>query len=491
MISNTSSITEINKNIRDKSFSHRELTEFFLDKIEKANEIINCFITICRESALKEADNADSGSRNTHSIFSGIPYANKDIFCTNEIITTCGSKMLENFLPLYDAEIVRRAKDAGLIMLGKTNMDEFAMGSTNETSYFGSVKNPWDLSRVPGGSSGGSAAAVAAGLVPFATGSDTGGSIRQPAALCGVTGLKPTYGRISRFGMIAFASSLDQAGFITRNVEDSALCMDFLSNFDPKDSTSANVAQQEFSSSLRLSLKGKKIGIPKQYFASELSAEIGDALTEAKSVFTNLGCELIEIDLPNTALGVAAYYIIAPAECSSNLARFDGVRYGYRSDKSENLDSLYKNTRSEGFGTEVKRRILIGTYALSSGYYDKYYEQAQKVRAIIKDDFNTAFKQVDIILGPTTPATAFPLKDKDRNDPTELYTSDFYTIPVNLAGLPAISVPVGFCKEGLPIGMQLIGKAFNESVLLNVAHQFQLHSEWHLKISKFNEWLDG
>ncbi len=490
MITPTDSLSDIKKGLDNKSFSCKELTKFFLDRIEKANKKINCFITVCRESALKEAEKADLKSNSVPSPFAGIPYANKDIFCTSQIRTTCGSKMLENFLPLYDAEIVRRAKNLGLIMLGKTNMDEFAMGSTNETSFFGAVKNPWDLTKVPGGSSGGSAAAVAAGLVPFATGSDTGGSIRQPAALCGITGLKPTYGRISRFGMIAFASSLDQAGFLTRNVEDCALCMEFLSGFDPKDSTSANIPKGDYSSELYAKLEGKKIGIPKEYFDGNLDSEIGHCLAEAKDIFSKLGCVLVDIELPNTEMAIAAYYIIAPAECSSNLARFDGVRYGFRSINSNDIDSLYKNTRNEGFGTEVKRRILIGTYALSSGYYDKYYEQAQRVRSVLKNDFNQAFKKVDVILGPTTPSTAFPLNKEARSDPTELYSSDLYTIPVNLAGLPAISIPAGFGKKELPIGMQLIGQAFNERVLLNVAHQFQLHSEWHYQIPKFNESCD-
>ncbi|MEC8561599.1 MAG: Asp-tRNA(Asn)/Glu-tRNA(Gln) amidotransferase subunit GatA [Pseudomonadota bacterium] len=491
MINPTSSISEIKRDLDTKSYSHTELTEFFLDRIEKANKKLNCFITISRESALKEAAAADSKNNKVSSLFSGIPYANKDIFCTDQIRTTCGSRMLENFLPLYDAEIVGRAKSLGLIMLGKTNMDEFAMGSTNETSFFGAVRNPWDLTKVPGGSSGGSAVAVAAGLAPFATGSDTGGSIRQPAALCGVTGLKPTYGRISRFGMIAFASSLDQAGFITRTAEDCALCMEFLSDFDIKDSTSVDITKGDYVSELNGKLKGKKIGIPKEYFDKNLDPEIGQCLNEAKDIFSKLGCKLVDIELTSTEMAVASYYIIAPAECSSNLARFDGVKYGFRSMNSSDIDSLYKNTRDEGFGTEVKRRILIGTYALSSGYYDKYYEQAQRVRSVIRNDFKEAFKKVDVILGPTTPSTAFPLKNGAPSDPTELYSSDLYTIPVNLAGLPAISIPAGLSKQKLPIGMQLIGRAFNEHVLLNVAHQFQLHSEWHHKTPKFNESFDG
>ena len=491
MINPTSSISEIKRDLDTKSYSHTELTEFFLNRIEKANKKLNCFITISRESALKEAAAADSKNNKVSSLFSGIPYANKDIFCTDQIRTTCGSRMLENFLPLYDAEIVDRAKSLGLIMLGKTNMDEFAMGSTNETSFFGAVRNPWDLTKVPGGSSGGSAVAVAAGLTPFATGSDTGGSIRQPAALCGVTGLKPTYGRISRFGMIAFASSLDQAGFITRTAEDCALCMEFLSDFDIKDSTSVDITKGDYVSELNGKLKGKKIGIPNEYFDKNLDPEIGQCLNEAKDIFSKLGCKLVDIELTSTEMAVASYYIIAPAECSSNLARYDGVKYGFRSMNSSDIDSLYKNTRDEGFGTEVKRRILIGTYALSSGYYDKYYEQAQRVRSVIRNDFKEAFKKVDVILGPTTPSTAFPLKNGAPSDPTELYSSDLYTIPVNLAGLPAISIPAGLSKQKLPIGMQLIGRAFNEHVLLNVAHQFQLHSEWHRKTPKFNESFDG
>ncbi len=484
------SITEIKRDIKNKTYSHKELTEFFLRRIERANTVLNCFITICRDTAIKEALAADSKNKQTNSILSGIPYANKDIFCTNQIRTTCGSKMLENFLPLYDADLVHRAKILGLVMVGKTNMDEFAMGSTNETSFFGPVKNPWDLTKTPGGSSGGSAAAVAAGLVPFATGSDTGGSIRQPAALCGVTGLKPTYGRISRFGMIAFASSLDQAGFITRTAEDCALCMDFLSGFDPKDSTSANTPKENYSVGLKTKLNGKKIGIPKQYFNGDLNHEIANALENTIEIFSRLGCSVVEIELPNAELGIAAYYIIAPAECSSNLARFDGVKYGYRTEQYEDIESLYKNTRSEGFGAEVKRRILIGTYALSSGYYDKYYEQAQRVRSVIKSDFDEAFKEIDIILGPTTPTTALSLDNSNREDPTELYSGDLFTIPVNLSGLPAISIPSGFSKDGLPIGMQLIGNSFCETELLNIAHQFQLHSDWHLKTPKLNESFD-
>jgi aspartyl-tRNA(Asn)/glutamyl-tRNA(Gln) amidotransferase subunit A len=406
----------------------------------------------------------------------------KDIFCTEGVKTSCGSKMLDNFISPYDATVVERLKQAGAVSLGKANMDEFAMGSSNETSYYGPVRNPWDKARVPGGSSGGSAAAVAARLAVAATGTDTGGSIRQPAALCGITGLKPTYGRVSRYGMIAFASSLDQAGPMTRSAEDAAILLQAMAGFDPKDSTCADQPVPDYSASLNEPLQGLKIGLPREYFGEGLESDIAASIQGAIDQYKQLGAEVIDISLPNTGLAVPTYYVVAPAECSSNLSRFDGVRFGYRCDDPKDLEDLYKRSRGEGFGAEVKRRILIGTYALSAGYYDAYYLKAQKTRHLISDDFKRAFETVDVIMGPTSPTTAFALGEK-TDDPVTMYLNDIYTIATNLAGLPGISIPVQ-PVNGLPVGLQIIGNYFNEGKLLNLAHRFQTETDWHLQTAE-------
>jgi aspartyl-tRNA(Asn)/glutamyl-tRNA(Gln) amidotransferase subunit A len=410
----------------------------------------------------------------------GIPFAHKDIFCTNGVKTSCGSRMLDNFIAPYNATVTEKLLEAGAVMIGKTNMDEFAMGSSNETSFYGPVRNPWDETTVPGGSSGGSAAAVAARLVPASTGTDTGGSIRQPAALCGITGLKPTYGRVSRYGMIAFASSLDQGGPFTRSAADAAVMLAAMAGFDTRDSTSVERPVDDYVAQLNQPLQGLKIGLPKEYFGEGLDAGVGDAVAAAIEEFKKLGATVIDITLPNTHLSVPAYYVVAPAECSSNLSRFDGVRFGHRADNPQDLQDLYTRSRGEGFGAEVKRRILVGTYALSAGYYDAYYLKAQQVRHLIRDDFLQAFEQVDVIMGPTAPSVAFKLGEK-ADDPVSMYLSDIYTIAVNLAGLPAISVPAGFCN-GLPVGLQVIGNYFDEARLLNVGHQYQQVSDWHTRL---------
>lgn len=474
-------ITELTHDLHAKKISSVELTQHYLNRIKQHDEKLNSFITITEEEALKAAHAADQQrAKGESALLTGIPIAHKDIFCTDGIKTTCGSKMLENFIAPYDATVVRNMKAAGVVMLGKTNMDEFAMGSSNETSYFGIVKNPWDLHCVPGGSSGGSAAAVAAGLAPGATGTDTGGSIRQPAALCGITGLKPTYGRVSRYGMIAFASSLDHGGPFARSAADVALLLKAMAGFDERDSTSVNEPVPDYSATLNDSLQGLRIGLPKEYFSDGLSKEVGDLIDAAIKTYEKMGAVIQEISLPNTALSAPAYYVIAPAECSSNLARYDGVRYGFRCKDPVDLEDLYKRTRSEGFGSEVKRRIMIGTYALSAGYYDAYYIKAQQIRRLIRDDFAKAFQNVDVILSPTTPAPAFRLGEK-MNDPISMYLSDIYTIATNLAGLPALSLPAGFVKH-LPVGMQLIGNLFAEGKLLNVAHQYQQVTDWHTRM---------
>ncbi len=474
-------ITEFSNALHTKKISSVELTRYFLDRIKKFDKQLNSFITVCEDEALKEAKKADEllAKGQAHAL-TGIPIAHKDIFCTQGIKTSCGSKMLDNFISPYDATVVKKFKEAGTVLLGKTNMDEFAMGSSNENSFYGPVKNPWDLSVVPGGSSGGSAAAVAAHLAPAATGTDTGGSIRQPAGLCGITGIKPTYGRVSRYGMIAFASSLDQGGPFARSAADVALLLNAMSGFDEHDSTSVNKVVPDYSSTLDQPLNGLRIGLPKEYFGKGLDPEISKLIHEAVEEFKKLGATIHEINLPNTELSIPAYYVVAPAECSSNLARFDGVRYGYRCDNPKDLEDLYKRSRSEGFGSEVKRRIMIGTYALSAGYYDAYYLKAQKIRCLIRNDFVEAFKKVDIILGPTSPTTAFKIGEK-VDDPVSMYLSDIYTIAVNLAGLPGISIPAGFVNK-LPVGMQLIANYFEEGRLLNVAHRFQTVTDWHTKI---------
>ena len=471
-------IAEIQLLLQQKQFSSREITGHFLDRIAQQNSIYNCYISVDNNGALNAADAADKAiAAGANGPLLGVPFAHKDIFCTQGIKTTCGSKMLDNFIPPYDATVVAKMKADGAVMLGKTNMDEFAMGSSNETSYFGSVKNPWDLETVPGGSSGGSAAAVAARLAPAATGTDTGGSIRQPAALCGITGLKPTYGRVSRYGMIAFASSLDQAGPMTRTAEDAAILLNSMSGFDAKDSTCTDIAVPDYTATLNQPIKGLKIGIPKEYFDERLDATMATTVQTALAELEKLGAILVDIELPNSALSVPAYYVIAPAEASSNLSRFDGVRYGYRCDNPKDLEDLYTRTRTEGFGEEVKRRILVGAYALSAGYYDAYYRKAQQVRRLIKQDFVSAFEKVDIIAGPTSPSPAFKFGEKG-DDPVAMYLEDIYTIAVNLAGLPAMSLPAG-TMNNMPVGLQLVGNYFAEQQLLNTAHQFQTVTDWH------------
>ena len=471
-------IVELAAGLKAGEFSSVELTSHFLDRIERLDGNINALITTTAEQALAEAAAADEKLKaGDAGPLTGIPIVQKDIFCTQGVKTSCGSKMLDNFVSPYDATVVAKLKQAGVVSLGKANMDEFAMGSSNETSFYGNVHNPWDNERVPGGSSGGSAAAVAARMAAAATGTDTGGSIRQPAALCGITGLKPTYGRISRFGMIAFASSLDQAGPMTASAEDAALMLQAMAGFDPRDSTSADHPVPDYSASLNDSLAGLKIGLPKEYFGEGLDGDVRASIDAALEVYKGLGAELVEISLPNSAMAVPTYYVVAPAECSSNLSRFDGARFGYRCENPKDLEDLYKRSRGEGFGAEVKRRIMIGTYALSAGYYDAYYLKAQKTRHLISDDFKQAFEQVDVIMGPATPAPAFKLGEK-TDDPVTMYLNDIYTIAANLAGLPGLSMPVQPVK-GLPVGLQLIGNYFAEARLLNVAHKFQQETGWH------------
>lgn len=464
--------------MRRGDYSSEELTRHFLQRIENLDGGLNSVITATPDFALAQASQADKSIRAGEAgPLTGIPLLHKDIFCTKGVRTSCGSKMLDNFVSPYDATVVSKLRSAGVVMLGKTNMDEFAMGSSNETSWYGPVKNPWDTGRVPGGSSGGSAAAVAAGLCVAATGTDTGGSIRQPAALCGITGLKPSYGRVSRYGMIAFASSLDQAGPMTRSAADAALLLGGMAGFDTRDSTSMDRPVDDYVGGLEQDIKGLKIGLVKEFFEEGLDAEVARSIETAIAELKRLGAEIVEVSLPNSGLSVPAYYVVAPAECSSNLARFDGVRYGHRCDNPQDLEDLYKRSRGEGFGAEVKRRIMIGTYALSAGYYDAYYLQAQKIRHLIADDFRNAFQQVDLLLGPTTTGTAFRLGE-NVDDPIKMYLSDIYTIAVNLAGLPAISLPVESAGT-LPVGMQLIGDYFAEARLLNAAHKLQQASDWH------------
>jgi len=471
-------LVELSAALGRGEFSSEELTRSCLERIAARDGELNSFISVTAEEALSSARAADrciqAGGAGP---LTGIPFANKDIFCTDGVRTSCGSRMLDNFIAPYDATVTQKLKDAGAVMVGKTNMDEFAMGSSNETSFYGPVKNPWDMDRVPGGSSGGSAAAVAARLVPVATGTDTGGSIRQPAALCGITGLKPTYGRVSRYGMIAFASSLDQGGPFARSAEDAAVMLAAMAGFDPRDSTSVDRPVEDYRAGLNDSLRGLRIGLPKEYFGEGLDNGVAAAIEAALDQYKKLGASVVEISLPNSALSVPAYYVVAPAECSSNLSRFDGVRFGYRAEAPRDLEDLYKRSRGEGFGAEVKRRIMIGTYALSAGYYDAYYLKAQQVRRLIREDFLRAFEQVDVIMGPTAPGTAFRLGEK-ADDPVTMYLSDIYTIAVNLAGLPGMSIPAGFAA-GLPVGLQLIGNYFAEGRLLAAAHQYQQVTDWH------------
>ncbi len=457
--------------------SSRELTEAALARIEAQDSQLNSFITVTAEQALAAADKADrQRAAGDAGPLAGIPIAQKDIFCTAGVATTCASRMLENFVSPYDATVVERLNEAGLISVGKTNMDEFAMGSSNETSHFGEVKNPWDATRSPGGSSGGSAAAVAAGLVPLATGTDTGGSVRQPAALCGITGFKPSYGRVSRYGMIAFASSLDQAGVLALTAEDAALIMQIIAGFDDRDSTCSQQPVPDYTATLTHSLAGKKIGVPTEYFDG-LDEACAAATHQALDVYRQLGAEIVDVHLPNLSLAVPAYYVVAPAEASSNLSRYDGIRFGFRAGEAEDIESLYKRTRSTGFGDEVKRRIMTGTYVLSAGYYDAYYLKAQKVRQLISNDLAKCFEQVDVIAGPTTPTPAFRLGEK-TDDPVQMYLNDIYTVSANLAGLPGISVPCGLV-DGLPVGLQFIGPLFDEAAVLNFAHVYQQQTDWH------------
>jgi aspartyl-tRNA(Asn)/glutamyl-tRNA(Gln) amidotransferase subunit A len=470
-------IGELAGRLSKRQISSAELTQHFLGRIERLNPALNAMITLTPTGALADAAAADArlaaGERGP---LLGIPLIHKDIFCTDGVKTSCGSRMLDNFVSPYDATVVARLKAAGTVMLGKSNMDEFAMGSSNETSYYGPVKNPWDIGKVPGGSSGGSAAATAARLTPFATGTDTGGSIRQPAALTGVTGLKPTYGRVSRYGMIAFASSLDQAGVFARSAADVAAALQVMAGFDPRDSTSVDVPVPDYSKTLGRPLKGMKIGLLREFFEG-LEPRNAALLEDALNIYAGLGAETREVSLPHLPLSVPTYYVVAPAECSSNLSRFDGVRYGYRCENPKDLMDLYKRSRGEGFGAEVKRRIMTGTYVLSAGYFDAYYLKAQKARRLITDDFRSAFEKVDLVIGPTTPTPAFDIGAK-MNDPVLMYLNDIYTIGANLAGLPGVSVPCGFV-DSLPMGLQLIGPHFAEAKLLNAAHQYQQATDWH------------
>ena len=471
------SITELRAMLDDKLISPLELTQESHQLANKFKEL-NCFVTMNEDFSKKKASSIDLDKEN-NSFLLGIPLAQKDLFCTQGLRTTCSSKILSNFIPPYTATAVEKLEDSGSITIGKTNMDEFAMGSSNETSFFGKVHNPWKKGYVPGGSSGGSAAAVAAGIVPAATGTDTGGSIRQPAAHCGITGLKPTYGRISRWGMIAFASSLDQAGPLARTAEDCAVLLSTMSGHDPKDTTSLNVEVPDFLSKLNEPIKGLKIGIIKEFNLGDLDKEVQARFEESKKAYEKLGAEFVDVSLPNISASVPTYYSIAPAECSSNLSRFDGVRFGYRAENTDDLNDLYIKSRSEGFGDEVKRRILIGTYALSAGYYDAYYKKAQQVRRLIKNDFDHVFESVDILMTPTSPSTAFEFGSKGAQNPVELYLEDLFTISSNLAGLPAMSIPHGQVNS-LPVGLQLIGNFLREDRLLNAAHIFQQNTEFHL-----------
>ena len=472
------SLAELKQALDTKTLSSIEITTAFLDRIESLNPELNAFITVTRDQALASAKEADTArSQGDASPYSGLPIAHKDLFCTDGTLTTCGSKMLANFTAPYDAHVVTQCKKAGLISLGKLNMDEFAMGSSNENSFFGPVKNPWDKTRVPGGSSGGSAAAVAARLTPLATATDTGGSIRQPAAFTGTSGLKPTYGRVSRFGMIAFASSLDQGGLIAHTAEDIAIGLGLIAGHDDRDSTSANQPVPDYTNALGDSLNGKVIGLPKQFFDDRLDASMRQAMEQVLDVFKSLGATTVEVSLDHVAEAIPAYYVIAPAEASSNLSRFDGVRFGYRAENPDDLMDLYERSRGEGFGSEVKRRILIGTYALSEGYYDAYYKKAQQIRRLIKNDFNRAFEQCDLLFGPTTPSTAFVIGEKTA-DPVSMYLEDIYTVATNMAGLPGGSFQAPLI-DGLPSGYQLTGPAFGESLILNAAHQIQQTTDWH------------
>lgn len=475
------SLKQLSDALHQGDFTSVELTRHFLDRINQHNGELNAFISVTEDLAMSQAEAADERLKaKTAGPLTGIPLAHKDIFCTQGVRTSCASKMLDPFIAPYNATVVEKLNTAGMVTLGKTNMDEFAMGSSNETSFYGPVKNPWDTLRVPGGSSGGSAASVAARLAPAATGTDTGGSIRQPSSLCNLTGLKPTYGRVSRYGMIAFASSLDQAGPMTANAEDAAMLLNVMSGFDERDSTCVDREVPDYTATLNDSLTGLRIGLPKEYFGEGLDPAVAATIETAIKQFEKLGATVKEISLPNTSLAVPTYYVVAPAECSSNLSRMDGVRFGHRADNPKDLLDLYQRSRGEGFGDEVKRRIMMGTYALSAGYYDAYYLKAQQCRRLISNDFQEAFKEVDVIMGPTAPTTAFKLGDK-TDDPVAMYLADIYTISTNLAGLPGMSIPAGFA-DGLPAGLQIIGNYFDEARLLNVAHRYQQETDWHQQL---------
>jgi aspartyl-tRNA(Asn)/glutamyl-tRNA(Gln) amidotransferase subunit A len=478
-----SSLRDLSRALAAKRLSAVELATLFLDRIEKLNPALNAFITTDREKTLAQAQSADATLKigTGATALTGIPLAHKDIFCTRGWRTSCGSKMLENFVSPYDAHVVEKLAAAGMVTLGKLNMDEFAMGSSNETSHFGPVRNPWDVSRVPGGSSGGSAAAIAARLSPAATGTDTGGSIRQPAALCGLTGLKPTYGVVSRYGMIAFASSLDQAGPMAKSAEDCALLLSAMAGFDARDSTSLERAGEDYGRDLEKPLTGLRIGLPREFFDAGMDADVRAAVEAALAEYRKLGATTVDVELPNSGLSVPAYYVIAPAEASSNLSRFDGVRYGYRAPQYDDLAEMYSRSRAQGFGAEVKRRILIGTYVLSHGYYDAYYLKAQKIRRLIAADFVAAFRECDVIMGPTSPSVAFAFGAKSAN-PVQMYLSDIYTISTNLAGLPGMSLPCGSGSNSMPVGLQIIGNWFDEARMLNVAHKYQQVTDWHTRI---------
>lgn len=477
------SMRELSAGLKNKEFSSLELTGHYLERIKKFDKQLNSLITVTEEQALEAAKNADQIIANGNAgELTGIPILHKDIFCTAGVKTSCASRMLDNFIAPYDAHVVTKLKDAGTVCLGKTNMDEFAMGASNEKSYYGPAKNPWNTEYVPGGSSGGSAAALAARLAPAATGTDTGGSIRQPAAFCGITGIKPTYGLVSRYGMIAFASSLDQGGPMAASAEDCAMMLQAMAGFDKRDSTCVDREIPNYVQQLNQPIKGLKIGIPQEFFNAKLNPAIADLVHNAIKELEKLGAIVKTISLPNSHLCIPAYYIIAPAECSSNLSRYDGIRFGYRCKNPVDLEDMYKRTRSEGFGAEVKRRIMIGTYVLSSGYYDAYYVKAQKIRTLIANDFTAALNEVDVIIGPTTPEVAFKLGEKNT-DPVEMYLNDIYTSSVNLAGLPGLSVPIGFVNN-LPVGMQIIGNYFQEAKMLNVAHQLQQVTNWHTQVPK-------
>ncbi len=472
-------LKELATALAQKKISSVELTRLFLNRIEKLNPALNAFITVDAHKSLAQARTADERiARGGAQPLAGIPVAHKDIFVTRGWLTTCGSKILSNFTGPYDAHVIERFNDAGAVILGKTNMDEFAMGSSTETSFYGPVRNPWGQAYVPGGSSGGSAAAVAARMAPAATGTDTGGSIRQPAALSGLSGLKPTYGLVSRYGMIAFASSLDQGGPIAKSAEDLALLLNVMAGFDARDSTSVERAREDYARDLEKPLAGLRIGVPKEHFGEGLAADVGKAVEAALKELEKLGAKRVTIALPNSGLSVPAYYVIAPAEASSNLSRFDGVRYGHRANEYRDLADMYFRTRAEGFGAEVRRRILIGTYVLSHGYYDAYYLKAQKIRRLIANDFVEAFKHCDVVVGPTAPTVAFKIGAKAA-DPVQMYLNDIYTIPANLAGLPGMSIPCGFGRDDLPVGLHIVGNYFSEAKMLNVAHQYQKATDWH------------